>query len=158
MTSESDAVRQKALAYLGAHHVMTLATVADGVPWAAAVFYVNSGCDLFFLSSPASRHCVNLAGNPRVAATVQEDYDDWPKIKGVQLEGMAREISGAEEAAARKLYGEKFPLIGRIAQAPAFIVKALAKVRWYKLEPTRLYMIDNSVGFGHRDEIKLTPP
>jgi uncharacterized protein YhbP (UPF0306 family) len=146
---------EKALEYLRCHHVATLATFDDDMPWASAVFYVNNGYDLFFLSAPTTRHAVNLARNPRVAATVQEDYDDWPKIKGVQLEGHAQEIRGAEETTARELYGKKYAIVGKLAQAPAFIVKALAKVRWYKIHPTRMYFIDNTAGFGHRDEIDL---
>lgn len=39
---------------------------------------------------------MNLAHDPRVAVTIQEDYSDWLEIKGVQLEGVASEISGAE--------------------------------------------------------------
>jgi uncharacterized protein YhbP (UPF0306 family) len=147
--------RNLALGYLRDHHVLTLATHGGEGLWAAAVFYVSDGFTLYFLSSPASRHCLNLAQNPRVSATIQEDYADWPEIKGVQLEGAAGEISGDEETRARKLYGEKFPVVGKLAQAPAAIVKAMAKVRWYKLVPERLYFIDNSAGFGHRDEIGL---
>ena len=152
-----DEPQQRALRYLNDHHVVTLATAGagSGFPWASAVFYVNDGFTLYFLSSPTSRHCLNLGENPHVAATVQEDYDDWPKIKGVQLEGVASEIAGDEESAARKLYGEKYPIIGKLGQAPAVIVKAMAKVRWYKVMPSRLYFIDNSAGFGHRDEIAL---
>jgi len=152
-----DEARDRALRYLHSHHVVTLATAVAGsaFPWASAVFYVNDGFTLYFLSSPTSRHCLNLSENAHVAATIQEDYDDWPKIKGVQLEGLANEISGDEERTARKLYGEKFPIIGKLGQAPAVIVKAMAKVRWYKMVPSRLYFIDNSAGFGHRDEIAL---
>ncbi len=142
-------------AYLSHHHVATLASVgAEGV-WAAAVFYVHDGHTLYFLSSPASRHCRNLSADARVAVTIQEDYADWPQIKGVQLEGIASEIAGAEEKQARLLYGQKYPVVGKLAQAPAAIVKAMAKVRWYKVVPQRLYFIDNSAGFGHRDEIVL---
>ena len=90
-----------------------------------------------------------------MAVTIQEDYADWPQIKGVQLEGIASEIAGAEEKQARLLYGQKYPVVGKLAQAPAAIVKAMAKVRWYKVVPQRLYFIDNSAGFGHRDEIVL---
>lgn len=147
-------MNQKVQAYLQEHHVATLAT-ADQTVWAAAVFYVNDGYTFYFLSSPASRHCGNLARNPRVALTVQEDYADWPDIKGVQLEGIASEIGGDEEDFARRLYGRKFPVVGKLAQAPAAIVKAMAKVRWYKVVPTRAYFIDNSAGFGHREEIDL---
>jgi uncharacterized protein YhbP (UPF0306 family) len=142
--------------YLDRHHVMTLATCGPDGPWAAAVFYVNAGQTLFFLSSPSSRHCRNLAQEPRCAATIQEDYSDWARIKGVQLEGRASEIRGDEELRARQRYGDKFPLVGRLASAPAAIVEALAKVHWYRLQVERLYFLDNSLGFGHRDQIELS--
>jgi uncharacterized protein len=148
-------MNQKVQTYLQEHHVATLATAGEAV-WAAAVFYVNDGYTFYFLSSPNSRHCRNLARNPRVALTVQEDYSDWPDIKGVQVEGVASEIGGDEEDRVRRLYGRKFPVVGKLAQAPAAIVKAMAKVRWYKVVPARVYFIDNSVGFGHREEIVLS--
>ena len=145
----------KAQLYLQQHNVATLATSDRGYPWAAAIFYVSDGHILYFLSSPTSRHALNLAHNPQVAVTIQEDYSDWLEIKGVQIEGAASEIAGDEEQRARMLYGRKFPVIGMIAQAPAAIVKALAKVRWYKIVPQKMYFIDNSLGLGNRDEIKL---
>lgn len=141
--------------YLRDHNVATLAAGNADDLWAAAVFYVNDGFDFYFLSSPTSRHAMNLAQNGRVALTIQEDYAQWLEIKGVQIEGIASEISGAEEEKARRLYGAKFPVVGLLAQAPAAIVKALAKVRWYKVVPRRIYFIDNSAGLGHRDEIDL---
>jgi hypothetical protein len=143
------------LNYLRDHQVATLATCSNEEPWAAAVFYVNDGFTLFFLSSPTTRHCVNMAQNARIAVTIQEDYADWLEIKGVQIEGVACEISGDEEEKARRLYGKKFPVVGKLAQAPAAIVKALAKVRWFKVVPHRLYFVDNAAGLGHRDEIIL---
>lgn len=149
------ALRARVLEYLRAHHVMTLATHGADGPWAAAVFYASDGLTLYWLSAPSSRHSVNLARSSRAAATIQEDYADWPGIKGVQLEGIAGEISGAEEKRARTLYGEKFPVVGKLSQAPASIIAAMAKVRWYRIVPARLYFIDNSVAFGHRDEIDL---
>lgn len=151
-------LNERVQAYLRDHQVATLATHSGEDIWAAAVFYVNAGYALYFLSSPTSRHCVNLAQNPRVALTIQEDYADWLEIKGVQIEGFVSELSGEEEKLARRLYGQKFPIVGKLAQAPEAIVKALAKVRWYKIVPLRLYYIDNAVGLGHRDEVDLSLP
>lgn len=148
-------LRARVINYLREHHVMTLASHGDDGVWAAAVFYANDGFEIYFLSSPGSRHCQNLARNPRASAAVHEDYADWKEIKGIQMEGIASVLAGKEAEHARRLYGAKFPVVGNPEQAPALIVEALAKVRWYKLIPERLYFIDNSAGFGHRDEIDL---
>jgi hypothetical protein len=141
-----------ALTYLTEHHVMTLATQGTDGPWAAAVFYVNDGYTLFFLSSPKSRHAVDMALHRRVAATVQEDYADWTRIRGVQLEGVVRELAGIEAARARERYGAKFAVI---AEPPPPIAAALAKVHWYELVPQRMHFVDNTIAFGHRTEVRL---
>lgn len=146
-------LRVHVLEYLGAHHVMTLATHGGSGPWAAAVFYVNESFTLYWLSAPTSRHSLDLARNPKVAATVHEDYADWPQIKGVQIEGLAAEIGGDEAERARALYGGKYPVIGNLSQTTAPIVAALAKASWYKLVPERVLFIDNSVAFGYREQL-----
>lgn len=151
-------VHQRVLAYLREHRVMTLATQGRDGPWAAAVFYASDGFDLYFLSSPSTRHCADLSANPRVAATIQQDYADWAQIRGVQLEGVVRPLAGADAARARELYGAKFPIVGQLAQAPAAIVEAFAKIGWYRVVPDRLYFVDNSVRFGHRDQVIPAPP
>ena len=148
----AEVLRESVLAYLRTHRVATVATNGSDGPWAAAVFYASDGFDLYFLSSPSSRHCRNLAGSARVAATVQEDYADWREIRGVQLEGTVAELSGADERAARAIYSKKFRFVRGAVGA---IAEALKKVRWYRLTPEKLYFIDNSRGFGHRDEIAL---
>jgi len=148
-------LREKTLAYLSDRNVMTLATIGPQGLWAAAVFYVNDGFTLYFLSAPTSRHSLNIEAQPTVSAAIQEDYKDWREIKGIQLEGEARRIEGAEQAAAIARYGLKFPIVGNLATAPAEIVKAMSRIAWYKVTPTRLYFIDNSLGLGHRDEVPL---
>lgn len=150
-----DVLREKVESYLCTHNVATLATGTDSELWAAAVLYVNDGFTLYFLSSPTSRHILNLTKSPRVALTVQEDYSDWLKIKGVQLEGTAMKISSAEEKHAIKIYGEKYPLVGLMSYAPLSIASALSRICWYKVTPKRLYFVDNSLGLGHREEVLL---
>jgi uncharacterized protein YhbP (UPF0306 family) len=140
--------------YLAGHNVMTLATQGSDGPWAAAVFYASEGSSLVFLSSPTSRHCCNLAQDARCAATIQEDYSDWAQIKGIQLEGRVLELQGEEQEHAQRLYAAKFP-VAAPADAPPAIREALARVRWYRLLPERIHFIDNSQGFGRREEFAL---
>ncbi len=132
---------------------MTLATAGPAGPWAAAVFYVNEGLRLYFLSSPGSRHCQDLSADPRAAATIQEDYRDWPEIQGVQLEGRVAPVADAELTRVRALYGAKFPVVANIAGAPPAVQAAFASVRWYALTPEALHFIDNSAGFGRRKRL-----
>ncbi len=153
MPSPHSALKNQVLAYLKDHHVVALATHGPQGPWAAAVFYASDELNLYFLSSPNSRHSLNLAADARVAATVQEDYKTWPDIKGIQLEGKAVQLEGLERAAALACYGAKFPLIKNLAHAPQEIAKAMSKVAWYKLVPETLHFIDNSQGFGHREAL-----
>lgn len=145
--------RDRALAYLAGHHVMTLATQGAEGPWAAAVFYAHDGFDLYFLSSPGTRHCRNAAADAAAAATVQEDYADWREIRGVQLEGRVTELDGEEAAKAQALYGAKFPVARLTEETPAAIAAALAKIRWYRFCATRAYYIDNAAGFGKRETV-----
>lgn len=145
----------KVLDYFKTHNVMSLATQGEAGVWAAAVFYVNDGFSLYFLSSHTSRHAKDLALQPEVAATIQEDYKSWPDIKGIQMEGRVRLLSGMEKAKAIARYGLKYPVVGDLGKAPAQIAVALAKANWYRLDPKQLYFIDNSQGFGHRDAVVL---
>lgn len=145
-------VRQQALAYLHDHQVMSLATSGPAGIWAAALFYVNYEFDLFFLSDGQTRHGQNLSAHPLAAATIQEDYADWAAIKGIQLEGAVILLAGEARQAAIERYQARYPFV---ANAPTTIQAALRRVNWYQLRPQRLYFIDNSKGFGHRDEIVL---
>lgn len=143
---------RRALDYLQAHRVMTLATTGPLGVWAAAVFYVNRDFDLYFLSAGHTRHGQNLADRQWAAAAIQEDYADWPDIKGIQLEGPVRLLQGVERGKAIRAYMEKYPFL---QSAGAVIQSAMARINWYHLAPRRFYFIDNSKGLGHRDEIHL---
>lgn len=138
--------------YLQHQHVMTVATCSADGPWAAPVFYANQGLNFYFLSAPTTRHCRDLATSPYVVATIAGDVREWSQIKGVQLRGQARELSGAERDTARQLYADKFPGVTEARGVPAKIVEALARIRWYELHATWIRFVDNAVRFGHRDE------
>jgi len=153
MAKSQEELRRSALAYLTEHRVMTLATISDSGPWAAAVFYANQGFELYFLSADRTRHIQDLGIYPRAAATIQEDYEDWPAIKGIQMEGTVSKLSGTDRKAAMDLYQSKFPFI---ISAGAQIQSALKRVSWFRFVPGKLYFIDNSRGLGHRDLIDLS--
>ena len=95
---------------------------------------------LYFFSAPDSRHCQNLAANATVAVTVQEDYQDWRKIKGIQLEGKVELVDGVlEKAKALAIYARKYPEVIKLFTDPTSGVfhKAFLKVKFYWVVPEK---------------------
>ena len=154
----SEELKQQILSYMEGHNTMTLATCQGDIPWAATVFYASDGFRLYFFSAPDSRHCQNLAVNPQVAVTIQEDYHDWRKIKGIQLEGKVAAVNALiEKGKAMAAYVRKYPEVMKIFTDPASGVlhRAFLKVKFYCVVPERIYYIDNEQGFGKRQELVI---
>jgi len=146
MTNTQPLIQQ----YLQSHNVLCLATATDNLPWVAPVFYASDDTGLIFLSAPHTRHCKNIALNPNVSASIQQEYSEWQDIKGLQLEGIVRRVSDANRARVIDRYALKFPITGD--QAPPEIAKAIDKIQWFYLIVRKMFYIDNSKGLGHREE------
>ena len=141
-------VHQRAVAFLGEHHVITLATSDAQGPWAAPVFYVHLGFTLYFVSSPRSRHARQVAIQPRAAGAIHAAARDWRDIQGLQLEGVVTHLAGEELVAAKACYTARFAFVNDTEPLAA----ALARIAWYRFQPTRLWFLDNRVAFGQREE------
>ena len=143
-------MREKALAYLAAHNVMTLST---GSVWAAAVFYASCEFELYFVSSPKSRHALDIEREARAAAAIHEDYRDWRAIQGIQLAGTVTRLERAERDAALSVYKAKFSFLASPIAALEPVLAALGKAACYRLTPSELHFIDNAAGFGKRTQV-----
>ena len=153
-------LEHKVLQYLEQCHTISLATASGGAPHAASVFYVNVEFVLYFLSSPKSRHGEYMAQNPRVSGTINEDYANWLEIKGIQLEGRIAYVGGIlRNGRIAKAYVKKFPNVTDFLISPHKLGKEIAqkvsRVKFYKILPEKIYFLDNSLGFGHREELDI---
>ena len=128
---------------------MTIATVGKENASAAAVFYtpIKESRSLLFVSNEKSEHIINCKENSSCAATIQEDGLEWNVIKGLQIKG---EINLAEEKYWTN-YFEKYPYI----KSDKVLSEALEKVKLYEFRIKWIRMIDNSKGFGNREEYNL---
>jgi uncharacterized protein YhbP (UPF0306 family) len=134
--------------FLESHSTMALATSgANGYPQVTPLFFVaDDRLHLYWLSSPGSRHSLNVAERPRAAATVYPDVWDWKAIRGVQVEGLVSIIHDSEvRTPILARYRTKFPL-------PAMFDAQIAGNLLYMLRPIWMRWVDNSVRFGHREE------
>ena len=138
------ALRERLLAFLRDHKVLTLAVVdADG-PHAAALFYaVDDELCFYVVSDPGTRHGAAMLAGGEVAGTVQRDRQEWREIQGVQFRGRCRQLTGKEREPAGELYAARFPFV-RESRWP---VTAL-----WRIEPDWMRLVDNRLGFGHKEE------
>jgi len=137
------------LSFLATQSTLTLATVNDqGQPLAASLFFVAAAdLNLYWLSSPTSRHSLNLETNPGAAVTIYKPTWTWAEIAGVQMEGEARALAaGVEWAAAGKIYRAKFPFVREFEAE-------ITRSTFYIFTPRWVRLVDNAPGFGHKQEM-----
>ncbi len=145
--------------YLAERFVMALGTQGPDGPWVASVYVAGDLDALYFLSSPNSRHARNLAHTPLVAAAINEDEHDWRQIRGLQLEGTCA-LADSPSAWLRgwRTYLARFPVARELFRGRAAGLEAARKARstrLYVLRPSRVYYLDNRLGFGERQEVPL---
>ncbi len=139
---------------------VTLATARGGVPWAAPVYYVNAGFNLYFFSSPESRHIQESSAAARVAAAIYCPASSWQEIRGVQMSGQISPVPmGPEALRAFRAYMRKYPFTAHFfAPGHGIDLGALVqrfRVRLYRFEPDLVYYLDNSIRFGFREEVPI---
>jgi uncharacterized protein YhbP (UPF0306 family) len=154
----STALRSQILTYLQEHNTLTVATEGSDGAWAAALFYVNDGFTIHWLSNVSTRHSQDIANNPRVAIAVHEDYRDWRLIQGIQMEGICEKMGKpAQHPKVMQAYAAKFlfaETLGAVRELPEALTGALAGAYIYRFTPSRVLFIDNTKGLGHREELK----
>lgn len=157
----SDELRTDIAAFLDGQAAMTVATADGDTPWASSVFYArDEGLNLYFLSSPATRHGINIVGNKKIAVTIVGDEKDWQKVRGIQVDGTAAQVAASELTQAADVYFGRYPAFREMVGAAEgadqeALVKAMEHVHIYKITPRMIRLIDNGKGFAHKDELVL---
>lgn len=146
----NEQLKSKIRNFLAQHSTLTLSTInVDSKPQSAPLFFACDDDTLIFFSSPKSHHSLNIAETGKAAVTVHNETWNWEEIAGVQMEGETHLIPiGPARDHAWEIYKKKFP----------FVVEFEAEVsrsELYRFTPKWIRLIDNSVSFGYREEIRL---
>ena len=122
--------------FLKRHHVLTLATADEGIPYCSNAFYCYDAERnlLIFTSDMTTLHARQMQCNPHVAASVVLETKVVGRIEGLQLCGTAER---ADEAA-RRVYLRRFPYA------------ALAELTLWAITPDFMKFTDNTLGFGKK--------
>ncbi|TAK46622.1 MAG: pyridoxamine 5'-phosphate oxidase [Xanthobacteraceae bacterium] len=153
----SDDVGTRIRSFLSAHHVLSLATQGPDGPHASSLFYACDGFSLLWVSDTETRHSRELERDPQVAATIAPDCSDFAAVRGLQIAGHARRVVG-DDATRRHLtmLEARFPFLKKLSLVPDKLRQAYARTAVYRLDPSKITLIDNSRGFGHKESVEFT--
>lgn len=131
-------VDERIVKFIKKHHVLTLATLAEGgtQPYVANCFFAyDAERNLFiFTSDVATRHGAEMSVNPAVALSVVRETRIVGAIEGLQVTG--RVECGDDEAKSR--YLRRFPYA------------VVAPLTLWMVRPEFMKFTDNKLGFGKK--------
>jgi hypothetical protein len=122
------------------HHVLTIATSMENVPWCANCFYVflEEENALIFTTDGITRHGREFLMNPSVSGSVVLETMIIGKIRGIQFSGKVSEPGGELLEKAKNEYIKRFP------------VASLMETRLWIVKLNYIKMTDNRFGFGKK--------
>lgn len=124
--------------FIRKHHLLTLASSCENVPYCASCFYAFVPEDSSFIiaSDEKTRHTKEALANAHVAGTIALETRIVGKIQGVQFTGVFKKASLSDQ----KAYFKRFPYA--IAMNPHL----------WRIEVEYLKFTDNTLGFGTKLE------
>jgi len=127
---------KKIEAFLAEHHLLSLATSQNNIPYSASLFYAyDSEVKTFIVASdPKTTHIQNVLANAHVSGTVALETDEVGKIRGLQFTATMQMATKQEGI----LYFKVFPY-ARVMNPQLWVMK-LEKIK----------MTDNRLGFGKK--------
>ena len=86
---------QKIVKFIKEHHVITLATSKDNIPWSAHCFYafLKEENALVFTTDDTTRHATEMLENQKVSGGIVLETKVVGKIRGVQLTGKVHKLN-----------------------------------------------------------------
>ena len=145
-TAERDILR-----IMKAHNLLTLATLRpDGYPQATTITFANDGLTIYAVIGKDSQKAKNIRKNNKVSLTIDHDYKDWNKIRGLSMGGTAEVLrAGVKTDHAQALLVEKFPEMKQKG------TNDYANLAFLKISPEVISVLDYTKGFGHTDLVRV---
>ncbi|MDO8723085.1 MAG: pyridoxamine 5'-phosphate oxidase family protein [Syntrophales bacterium] len=132
------------------HNILTLATLReDGYPQANTVTYANDGLTIYFSTAGDSQKVKNIKSCKKVSLTIDRNYEDWNKIKGLSMAATAEVLTNPDEIRkAMNCLVKKFPFLADMPEPeePIAVVKIMPKI---------ISVLNYELGFGHTDLVEV---
>lgn len=143
-------LRQSVFRILQAVTLCSLATTGpDAVAHINAAYYCyTDGIELYFVSDPSTKHCQNIAIQPRIAVAIFDTNQPWgDALSGLQMFGECHLASSQESITALRAHASRFRAYGDYLQALSPFERDSSPHKFYVFRPASVKILDESV-FG----------
>ncbi len=126
--------------FIREHHILSLATSSDNMPYCCTCFYVYiEDLNMFvFTSDDTTKHAEQMIQQNCVAAAIALETSITGQIRGMQINGSVEKLENESLKLAKKVYLKKFP------------IAILKKTNLWGFTPDFIKMTDNRLGFGKK--------
>ena len=146
-----EALKTKILKVLQSQHLMTLATIRpDGYPQATILNYIADGLTLYFATDAASQKVGNIRLNNKVSVAIANQTEDFYKLSGLSLSGLATRILDQDVAERLSLR-----LFRKLPQSKRFVPQDPRQLAVFSVAPVAISLIDYASGFGTSHVLEL---
>ncbi len=131
---------KKIISFIKEHHVLTLATSVNNIPYCANCFYVYLEEENMFVftSDNETKHVQDALINNLVGGSVVLETSTVGKIQGIQFNGSMYLPEGKLKKKANRSYMKKYPFA------------KLMKTQLWLLDLDFVKLTDNRLGFGKK--------
>ena len=126
--------------FINKHHLLTLATSQNNIPYCCNMFYVYDVINnqLIFSTETKTKHAQHFITNPNVAGSIALETKVVSKIQGVQLIGTIKELKTEKLKIAKEQY------------IKAFSYAANMDIHLWAMPLNFIKMTHNKLGFGKK--------
>ncbi len=135
-----DKLDKKITDFINEHHVLTLATSNNNIPYCANCFYAynQEKNQLIFTSDENTKHINDTKNQKIIGGSIVLETKTVGKIQGIQFNGIITEATNNKYKTANKLYLKRFPYA------------ILKTTKLWIVDLTFIKMTDNRLGFGKK--------
>jgi nitroimidazol reductase NimA-like FMN-containing flavoprotein (pyridoxamine 5'-phosphate oxidase superfamily) len=145
-------LKSQILNILKDHRLLTLATIRpDGWPQATTVGYGSVGMTLYFLCGADSQKARNIAACNKVSLAIDHDTDEMMELQGLSMAAIAEPVTDPAKTA--EIFGLLMAKYPKYKDLP---MPDPATVRYFRLVPKVISVLDYSKGFGHTELVEVT--
>ena len=136
--------------FIKEHHVLSLATSKDNIPWTAHCFYafLEEENALVFTTDNTTRHGAEMLDNQAVAGGIVMETKVLGKIRGIQLTGKVRKAQNSKDGGMPTQVDEANHPRGAYLKRFPFAI--LMKTSLWVLKIDTIKFTDNRLGFGKK--------